>query len=171
MALSAKEAAEKALEIAWDGNLPVRPTAIANSLVMFNGNKKFKIDMIGKSLKDEYGQSFSGQAYFDENDEVYRCEYNQDENELRIRFTMAHELGHVLLGHVSDGEKKKRDTENTAMDIYEIDANKFAAELLMPEVRVKHFVLSFASISSMAHAFRVSETAMLYRLKNLGIKY
>lgn len=173
MTLSATKAATKALEIAWDGNLPVRPTAIAEGLAVFNGDQKYKIRIIGKSLKDDNGQAFSGQAYFysGNGEGEYRCEYNQDENELRIRFTMAHELGHVLLGHVSDGGTRKRDTANTTMDSYEIDANRFAAELLMPESRVRHFTLSFASIPMMATIFHVSEMAMMYRLKNLGIVF
>ena len=38
----------------------------------------------------------------------------------RLNFTIAHELGHIVLGHKNDGRSEQ------------FEANKFAAELLMP---------------------------------------
>ncbi len=47
----------------------------------------------------------------------------------RRRFTLAHELGHVLLEHDGDGDARER------------EANAFAAELLMPRALVRRFLV------------------------------
>ena len=70
---------------------------------------------------------------------------NKDHPENRKRFTIAHELGHYIL-HVNKlihiDEKSEvvyfRDSQSCeASKIKEIQANQFAAELLMPEKIVK----------------------------------
>lgn len=83
------------------------------------------------------------------------------------RFTLAHELGHYFLGHGS----RMRDTKEQLVkrDPAEISANRFAAELLMPEKKVREYVRDFLSVQEMAERFRVSEQAMELRLKNLAL--
>lgn len=63
-----------------------------------------------------------------------------------------------------------------ATDREEIDANQFAASLLMPAQFVRELVSKLlvrrtgdAVIASLAKAFEVSEQAMEYRLINLGL--
>lgn len=86
------------------------------------------------------------------------------------RFTIAHELGHLLHDTVHSGELH-RDVAFTdgPRAFMERDANNFAAELLMPEAFVSHAVrlygaYEYAAIASM---FEVSRPAMMYRLQNL----
>lgn len=83
------------------------------------------------------------------------------------RFTLAHELGHYFLGHGS----RMRDTKEQLFkrDPAEIDANRFAAELLMPENKVREYARNFLSLEEMADRFRVSEQAMYNRLDNLAL--
>ncbi len=50
--------------------------------------------------------------------------YNQNKNPKRQQFTLAHEVGHILLEHETDG------------DIQESEANCFAAQLLAPQILV-----------------------------------
>ncbi len=45
-------------------------------------------------------------------------------NQERLNFTLAHEVGHIYLGHQKDGP------------IEEVEANFFAAQLLMPEIAI-----------------------------------
>ncbi|MPX98098.1 ImmA/IrrE family metallo-endopeptidase, partial [Salinivibrio sp. VYel6] len=93
----------------------------------------------------------------------------------RQRFTLAHEIGHHVLGHVTPGSGKMRDYpgsfSSNSIRWEEIEANNFAAELLMPEEAVKYMVYhqAMSSIEELARAFQVSEVAMHYRLTNLGI--
>lgn len=106
----------------------------------------------------------------------------------RRRFTCAHELGHVMqeraagppaeVGYVDDDEsladskkasKEHRDEHSrSGTSPKELYANGFAAALLMPEKLVRNLHDDFG-VREMARFFRVSEAAMEYRLKNLGL--
>ena len=96
--------------------------------------------------------------------------YNQYESANRQRFTIAHELAHYELEH----GPRPRDSA-AAFNLYNFDpveseANRFAAELLMPESWVRWYVdNATVSVTALANAFQVSEVAMKYRLKNLGL--
>ena len=103
----------------------------------------------------------------------------------RQRFTMAHEIGHFALGHKGDvfvdhTIMNRRDARSSAaIDSQEIEANAFAAELLMPTRMVLDKVNKILAadpeisqeeiVASLAQAFNVSEQAMNYRLINLGL--
>lgn len=50
----------------------------------------------------------------------------------RVRFTLAHELGHIILNHLKESETKYRSHLET--DPLEAEANTFAAELLRPPI-------------------------------------
>jgi Zn-dependent peptidase ImmA (M78 family) len=102
----------------------------------------------------------------------------------RQRFTIAHEIGHLVLQHKGeifvDQTVVRRDARSSqAVDRQEIDANRFAAELLMPENLVVEAVhrrqekkpdISPSQImDDLAVEFQVSPQAMEYRLTNLGM--
>lgn len=117
---------------------------------------------------------------------------NAAHHENRQRFTIAHELGHLLLHHGS-GDQLFVDTklvvyqragvpkasaytslESTTTPEQEREANLFAAGLLMPEPLLREFIdsrqLDIADefdISLLASAFKVSEQAMSIRLQRL----
>jgi len=108
---------------------------------------------------------------------------------VRKRFTIAHELGHFCLGHqLEPGEHVFVDRGNfisargtraaTGMDPKEVEANQFAASLLMPaeivareakRVRGSAPGLFDTHVSELAAAFAVSEQAMTIRLGSLGL--
>ena len=114
---------------------------------------------------------------------------NQFEPEYRQRFTIAHELGHIILGHkgisyrFSDVSKYK----NTIDRMNEVAANKFAADLIMPEKLVKEVLVNSINeldysidqdfdeyditqlINISANKMGVSTQAFNYRIKNLGV--
>ena len=120
---------------------------------------------------------------------VIRINPVQNSYEPRRRFTLAHEIGHFCL-HIesksafTDSSKTMSRTESY-WDVYESEANGFAAQLLMP----KHLVFEHGErilseykiethrekmpidvfISNMAKTFIVSNKSMEYRLKNLNI--
>ena len=109
---------------------------------------------------------------------------NSSHPQTRQRFTIAHEIGHLVLQHAGeifvDQTVMKRDAKSSrAVDRQEIDANRFAAELLMPESFVLEAVHrrqeESADISptqivnELAIEFQVSPQAMEYRLTNLGM--
>ncbi len=94
--------------------------------------------------------------------------------ESRKRFTLAHEIGHfVLLGQqeISAPCKQQR-IENWDADLYrpELEANRFAAEILMPRGLMAEFVQSepsLESIRSIAQLCGTSLTASAVRLITL----
>jgi hypothetical protein len=97
----------------------------------------------------------------------------------RRRFTIAHEIGHWVL-HRDDIadlvvtrtiEHVPRDAEQatTPEKVREREANRFAAELLMPEDRVRAAVAAHgAGVVDQARLFEVSALSMAWRLFNLA---
>ena len=162
--MSPAQYAKLILQAHWDGSIPVNPISIAAQIGVY----VFPL---------EEGCSTSG-LYRVENG-VPKIYVNQHESPLRRRFTIAHELGHHVLGHLSEAiasggnAELPRDGNVTYSlafyDQKEVDANKFAAELLMPESAVAYFVdKTTKNLSELARTFNVSDTAMSYRLSNLG---
>jgi Zn-dependent peptidase ImmA (M78 family) len=100
----------------------------------------------------------------------------------RQRFSIAHEIGHLLLHKGRpmfidrDGRLNRRDEVSTfGTDVEEIEANSFAAALLMPRhllaeaVSRLHNNSQAVSPEVLAKRFDVSVQAMQYRLINLGL--
>ncbi|MEY9935410.1 Zn-dependent peptidase ImmA (M78 family)/transcriptional regulator with XRE-family HTH domain [Catenulispora sp. GP43] len=92
----------------------------------------------------------------------------------RQRFTLAHELGHLLAGddqeiHV-DPDVYDRDR---AREPSEMRANAFASEFLMPEARIRSAVgqaaLTERSFAEMVCEFGVSPSTLAYRLLKLRL--
>jgi Zn-dependent peptidase ImmA (M78 family) len=109
---------------------------------------------------------------------------NERHPEPRQRFTIAHEIGHLVLHRgrplvVDPVRINLRDSRSSlATDLEEIEANSFAAELLMPRSLVLRHFRSMADTGAtsldrvtrdLAIGFGVSEQAMEYRLSNLGL--
>lgn len=107
----------------------------------------------------------------------------------RKRFTVAHEIGHYIMHegnklHVDNDVNfrvnfRLTDNENSH-DIQEIEANAFAAALLMPEDLIKkaiselEYIVDLSSdyddqIDHLASLFEVSKQALLIRLGKLGL--
>ncbi|HEY2911325.1 MAG TPA: ImmA/IrrE family metallo-endopeptidase [Gemmataceae bacterium] len=100
----------------------------------------------------------------------------------RRRFTAAHELGHAVLHRDRMGRYRTDssiDVTSESVDPIEREANRFAAELLMPEevihARASELKSSYGACPRMVLAYRlasellVSREAMRYRLKGLGV--
>lgn len=171
---TAIEYAKQALQIAWDGALPVNPEKIANSLVVYKKNEVTGVDQhipIRVRALSAFDLNVSGQASLVNTSDgpVFYCDYNEGEIIYRNRFTLAHELGHVLLGHVNEFNVQQRDTTFGNYNPVERAANAFAAELVMPEHKVRELFSGATSMQQMSEAFGVSNAAMSYRLKNLGL--
>lgn len=87
-------------------------------------------------------------------------------NWFRQNWDLAHELGHLVLGHegVAPGVP--------TMPRSEADANTFAAELLLPEQLLKDFVAQSPTAGDVANLLwetGVSTPALLHRLDNLQL--
>ena len=107
---------------------------------------------------------------------------NSAPTSVRQRFTIAHELGHLelhrgraLIMDVPVRVNFRDHTSSLASDREEMEANRFAASLLMPAdllvtlARKTNVQDIDALIATLAKRFRVSSEAMSYRLVNLGM--
>ncbi len=102
----------------------------------------------------------------------YRIRVNRHEAKTRQRFTIAHEIAHYLLHRdfIGDGIEDTILYRSTLSDPREAEANRMAAQLLMPEVTILNALrrhggrvtLKVAAI--MAEEFDVSEAAMSIRI-------
>lgn len=86
----------------------------------------------------------------------------------RQRFTIAHELGHILLGHVGEAELVNREPGPGDNPI-EQEANVFASRLLAPacvlwalDAREPEEIASLCRISHQAATFRAERMKLLY---------
>ncbi len=102
----------------------------------------------------------------------YRIDVNRNDGATRRRFTLAHEIAHFLLHReFLDAElTDDRMYRSRLGDAMERQANRMAAQLLMPEGLV-HFAwnLGVHNVALLAGAFDVSEQAMEIRLRELGL--
>jgi hypothetical protein len=89
-------------------------------------------------------------------------------NELRDRFTIVHELGHLFL-HADAGKKKLR-VARSGHDRPEWEANWFAAGFLMPEPEFRLQASNCPSLAGLAAYFKVSTQAVRIRKLALGIR-
>lgn len=100
---------------------------------------------------------------------------NASDSPKRRRFTIAHELGH-LISYLYNGASKSEIDNNGKIADYafatrtgdinpvEAEANAIAASLLMPESTVISLYSDGKTVEEMADYFQVSESAMLIRL-------
>ena len=88
---------------------------------------------------------------------------NSSEVGERMRFTLGHELYHIL-----NNQNEERN-ENNKLSEKELNANAFSAELLIPkDILVRKIDDWGIDVSRLAIYFKVSIPAMFYRLTNLG---
>lgn len=95
---------------------------------------------------------------------------NRDMPERVKLFTLCHELGHLLY-HLRGSDDSTVSVMATRSDPHEKEANRFAAELLMPAERINALVAigrnslkSKTGFLAAAENFGVSKEAMFYRL-------
>lgn len=77
----------------------------------------------------------------------------------RMRFTLAHELGHIVM------HQRRVDVE-----VMEWESDTFTGEFLMPEddIRPHLYELTLPRLANLKRTWKVSMAALLYRAKDLG---
>lgn len=153
------------LDAHWDRLLPVQPEAFARGL-------GYEIKTISNIDLDPENRGYSGYAKIENGRKIIAV--NRSEHPNRQRFTIAHEIGHHLLGHTQSGRCLRDNPNNYSSRVgnsIEAEANEFAAQLIMPEEAVRVLIerRGLTDVRELATAFSVSEAAMYFRLKNLGL--
>lgn len=116
--------------------------------------------------------------------ENYEIAINSEDPRVRQRFTAAHELGHYLLHRdlMEDGDRMNRhidrlygepeDNPNSPFSsLHEVQANRMAAQILMPAPLVRDKFRDAPNLASLAKDFGVSQQAMEIRLKTLRLGF
>jgi len=97
---------------------------------------------------------------------------NQSDIIERQRFTIAHEIGHIILHHnIKESEFEEVDYrgKNKVFEPKEYEANNFAAALLMPRKKAIEIWKEIEDLDDFAVKFKVSKMAAAIRLQNLGL--
>lgn len=136
-----------------DGVIPVPLERIAHSLgfesLAFDGQK----DLAGAI---EYSKK--------------RIFVNSNDPATRQRFTLAHELGHAVMHAGHDIMDFRKNLEGHQADRKELEANAFAADLLMPDLLFREaWATRQGKFARMAALFGVSLQAAEIKAKNLGL--
>ena len=163
---SVEEIAENSLHQHGLYSIPVDPVVLASELGIRVNNAKFSEPSLAAMLAKRGSNIW---ILLDESG-----------SPSRKRFSIAHELGHHFLHLESDGEIVDRNADLFRVSEYatseitperrrEIEANQFAAALLMPERLVRQVWPDYSSVSEMAKLFQVSEESMGYRIASLGL--
>lgn len=142
-----------------------------------------KLGIVVKETLDFDKLDTEGQIYVNDKNEP-EIWINPIKSENRRRFTLAHEIGHLvndILPSVDNPIIDRYETLYRSNKIggIETKANRFAAQLLMPAKYINQFLLDYMdknsrpsareAISLVSAKFEVSKSAVFHRFKNLGI--
>ncbi len=164
---------------------------LANKLLEDMGALKpgFEIEKLVAKLgiqisNEDLDKSVSGYSVAKNGQKLIALNTSAAQTPERMRFTLAHELGHLLLHSFSDFNLKENertffrsDLSSSGTDIFEIEANYFAACLLMPRSllikefhkRCERLLVDETDVTALAGLFMVSEQAMVIRMSTLGL--
>lgn len=88
--------------------------------------------------------------------------FRGDRSEHRGRFTLAHELGHYKFNHAGRSPFDSYNNPNS----HEIEANTFAAELLMPLTELRKDLQQGKKPKNLVAKYNVSEEAIWWQIKS-----
>lgn len=171
-------------------------TTIVEKLLVDNAIDKAPVDIVRLAknhglqiIKQPAEEDLSGFLFRNKDNIATVIGVNSNQHPNRQRFTIAHELGHYLLHptggaaddmHVDRGgfSVKRRDTKSSeGVDEEEMEANLFAAEILMPRKFLARDIGASESVildedgvllSRLAKQYKVSTQALAFRLAYLG---
>ncbi|MHC4660356.1 MAG: ImmA/IrrE family metallo-endopeptidase [Planctomycetota bacterium] len=129
---------------------------------LFRVIKEERIFAVG----NDYGDAFDGRVEWrgDHFNLYYNTKYGDEDNP-RVRFSIAHEIAHCVVPHHRDALKKSIKAHSSFSERYlddfrvEKEADEFAANLLLPKflfAEISHNPPDLAKISQAARRFRTS---------------
>lgn len=124
---------------------------------------------MGIDVKFKPDLPYSGEVRTSAAPPFARMTINSSDTPTRQRFTIAHEIGHVMLHPLG---RRFRDTNYQGVDPEtrrcEAQANGYAAKLLMPDWVIPVALRRVRAVEDLAKAFQVSSEAMRVRLEHMG---
>ena len=157
----------------WNG----LPVAVRETLAAHQLEVPVKLATIAKALGVTLRAStlpagISGEIRPDSRRGDYVIKVNRHDGSRRQRFTIAHEIAHFLLhrDHIGRGIEDDALYRSDLSDAREAEANRLAADILMPEHLITEALTAARAqgvedmASYMADQFEVSEAAIRIRL-------
>lgn len=144
--------AEAVLEQTGFLNKNVDVVKLANILGFNVYQTNFSDDIAGKVVREENA--------------IY---INQLDKPERQRFSIAHEIAHILLHHKGETGNFIDYRNNGTYNQQEFEADNFAAALLMPKDRSIEIWQKYRDVDDFAFAMKVSRAAASIRLINLKL--
>lgn len=89
--------------------------------------------------------------------------FNENHPWVRRRFTIAHEIGHLIMGTGHTSIRGATDDKNPI----ETEANAFAAELLLPKTELKNSIAGGLKVPEIAEKYLVSEEVVGWSLARI----
>ena len=135
--------------------------------------KNARIDKLNESIADptKHIEHIEAVTKIVRGDSEYMIVYDDRvRNDQRIRWTIAHELGHIFLGHLVEFEMTALNRSGLSPEQYgilEVEAHWFAAELLAPRPVVSLFDFE-KSPTGISLICDISPQAAAKRLKQFG---
>lgn len=126
--------------------------------------RKMDIDVFAEENTD-----YSGRLNVDIETSKVSIYVNAKESEERKRFTVAHEIGHLILHDIKNGGDLFRDKNFAVKDTKEAQANGYAANLLVPMWLLKIIAPKYNyKVDQLCKVFIVSSKVMSIRLWKMG---
>jgi Zn-dependent peptidase ImmA (M78 family) len=134
-------------------------------------------------MTDKLGADISGAIAFLTDKQIFAILVNQHKAPTRQQFTVAHEFGHYFLHRDEIRQELFVDSDSIVDNVavlfrrdtgessrLEVEANNFAASLLMPTDLLAKAWEQLQSVDECADVFSVSVEAMSIRLSRLGLR-
>lgn len=156
-----KNARNASWQCILDYNINKLPVVVTDIIKQSNN-----IKLIKNSTVNILKQGESGMTLVDNN--IFNIIYNDNESSYRCRFTIAHELGHIFLGHllIQKVEYRTFAVKNDS----ESSANVFARDLLSPACVLHELhVINAADIAKLCNISREAATYRADRMKMLEL--
>lgn len=163
---------KKARNMSWEvllecgiNKLPVDLGTIADhygiKIILYSNTNLTQLFQSDVLLGDGFIANNGGQKQIFINDKI--------KNRPRRRFTLAHELGHALLGHDTGIIHYRNSEFDTKSDPQELQANVFARDILMPatvlaalDIHTPEEIMSLCNISYQSAKIRSHRMQELY---------
>lgn len=157
--VKARRAATGLLKAAKITTVPI----VVNDLVSC-ANKIFDITVAALTDAEFSGK---GDAVTQARGDAIFILYNNDKSVVRKRFSVAHEIGHLYLGHLHGSSSSDLNAEK---NFDEIEANAFAAHVLIPPTILGRDIKGGnKDVDRLAKKYNVSTDAMWLQIRNSGL--
>ena len=146
-----KFAQTQAQKLLKDAGVLVAPVSLQRVIEHLKTTRNLEVQ------KFDFGNNISGLTMTENSfeQEIVTIGFNEKHPWCRRRFTLGHEIGHLILGHVCS---------RSSADHGEREADIFANELLVPTEFIKADFSKILDIQALAKLYRVSAAAMTIKL-------